>query len=123
PAAKLTAGVGATQSTAPGTRFPIRLAVTVTDAEENPVPGAPVTFAAPGGGPSARFTTRTRGTRHDRFHISHRRTVKVETDACGVAVAPSLTAGGAGGYIVEASTGRARPAAFALVNDAPGQRP
>jgi len=120
---RVAAGVGATQSTATGTSFPIRLAVTVTDAEKNPVAGAPVTFAAPAGGPSARFTIHTRGTRHGRSRISHRRTVKVETGACGIALAPSLTAGGEGGYVVEASAGHARPAAFALVNEAPGQRP
>ncbi|HTA31866.1 MAG TPA: hypothetical protein VK721_00435 [Solirubrobacteraceae bacterium] len=120
---RVTAGVGSTQSTATGMQFPVRLAVTVTDAEKNPVPGVGVTFAAPAGGPSARFTTRTRGTRQGRSRIWRRRTVKVETDACGVAVAPSLTAGGEGGYIVEASAGHARPAAFALVNEEPGQRP
>jgi hypothetical protein len=120
---RVAAGVGSTQSTATGTPFPVRLAVTVTDAEKNPVPDARVTFAAPAGGPSARFTTRTDGTRRDRSRIWHRRTVKVETDACGVAVAPALTAGTEGGYIVEASAGHARPAAFALVNEELGQRP
>ncbi len=44
---KLTPGVGSTQSTPAGTPFPIRLAVTVTDAQKNPVPGALVTFSAP----------------------------------------------------------------------------
>jgi len=120
---RVTAGVGSTQSTATGTQFPVRLAVTVTDAEKNPVPGSPVTFAAPAGGASARFTIRSRGARGDRSRVSHPRTVKVETDACGIAVAPTLTAGSQGGYIVEATAGRARPAAFALVNEAPGQQP
>jgi hypothetical protein len=123
---KLTAGVGATQSTASGTRFPIRLAVTVTDVEGNPVPGTPVTFAAPVRGASARFTIRSQSAsraRGDRLRISHPHTVKVETDACGIAVAPALTAGRRGGYIVKASAGHARPAAFALVNEAPGRRP
>jgi hypothetical protein len=119
---RVAAGVGATQSTTTGTRFPVRLAVTVTDAEKNPVPHAQVTFAAPAGGPSARFTTPTRSTAHGRSRVSRRRTVKVETDACGIAVAPPLTAGGVGGYIVEASAGHARPAAFALVNEPSGQQ-
>ena len=56
--AKITAGVGAVQSTRVGARFPIRLAVTVTDAEKNPVPDALVTFSAPVRGPSGRFATR-----------------------------------------------------------------
>jgi hypothetical protein len=120
---ELTAGVGATQSTPSGAHFPIRLAVTVTDAESNPVPGTRVTFAAPARGPSARFTIRSRGARGARSRISHPRTVEVETDACGIAVAPPLTAGSEGGYIVRASAGHARPVAFALVNEAPGQRP
>ncbi len=120
---KLTAGVGATQSAPSGTRFPIRLAVTVTDAQGNPVPGAPVTFAAPARGPSARFTIRSGGARGGRTRISHPHTVEVETDACGIAVAPALTAGRQGGYIVRARAGHARGAAFALVNEAAGKRP
>ncbi len=118
---RVAAGVGSTQSTATGTQFPVRLAVTVTDAEKNPVSGTQVTFAAPAAGPSARFTIHAHGTL--RGAISHRRTVKVETHACGIALAPSLTAGGEGGYVVEASAGHARPAAFALVNEAPGKQP
>jgi protocatechuate 3,4-dioxygenase beta subunit len=121
--ARLTAGIGATQSAATGTRFPIPLAVTVADAESNPVPDAVVTFAAPAGGPSAAFATRGRGSRHDRPHGSDARSVRVQTDACGIAVAPALTAGRPGGYIVEARAAHARPAAFALVNEQPGQLP
>ena len=45
----VTAGVGAMQSTASGMRFPMRLAVTVTDAEKNPVAGTPVTSRRPPG--------------------------------------------------------------------------
>jgi hypothetical protein len=118
----LTAGIGATQSTVTGTRFPIRLAVAVDDAEKNPVPAAVVTFAAPATGPSGGFTIRSRGSRHDRSHISHRHIVRAETDACGIAVAPALTAGGPGGYIVEARTAHAKPVAFALVNEQLGQQ-
>jgi protocatechuate 3,4-dioxygenase beta subunit len=46
--ATITAGVAATESTAVGTRFPIRLAVTVKDKYGNSVPGVVVAFTAPG---------------------------------------------------------------------------
>jgi hypothetical protein len=119
--AKLTAGVGATQSTLTGTPFPIRLAVTVTDAHKNPVPGALITFSAPLAGASGRFTIHARGPHH-RPRISHPHTVKVKTGACGIAVAPVFTANNTqGGYIVKATVEHAAPAAFALVNAAPGQ--
>ncbi len=122
--AKITAGVAATESTEVGTGFPIRLAVTVTDAEKNPVPGALVTFAAPASGPSGRFTIHPRDARHDRLHVSRPRSVEVRTGACGVALAPPLTANRRqGGYIVKATAAAAKPAAFALVNEAPGQLP
>jgi hypothetical protein len=120
--AKIAPGVGSTQSTPAGSAFPIRLAVTVTDAQKNPVPGALITFSAPTRGASGRFTVRSRGSRrHDR--VSHPDTVKVKTNACGVAVAPPFTASRQpGGYIVKASAKPARQeAAFALVNEAPGQ--
>jgi hypothetical protein len=119
--AKLTAGVGSTQSALAGTPFPIRLAVTVTDAQKNPVPGALVTFSAPLVGASGRFTIHSRGLHH-RTRVSHPRTVKVKSGACGIAVAPAFTANQTqGGYIVEATVEHARPVAFALVNEAPGQ--
>ncbi len=122
--AKVTAGVAATESAAVGARFPIRLAVTVTDAEKNPVPGASVTFTAPASGAGGRFTTRSRGFLHHRPHVSHLRVVDVKTDACGVALAPPFTADRRqGGYVVKATAGHARPAAFALVNEGPGQLP
>jgi hypothetical protein len=118
---KLTAGVGSTQSTPAGAQFPIRLAVTATNAEGNPVPGAPITFSAPTRGASGRFALHSRGT-HRRAHVSYVHTVEVKTNACGIAVAPAFTASHQrGGYIVKASAGRARPAAFALVNEAPGK--
>jgi len=118
--AKLTPGVGSTQSTAAGSAFSIRLAVTVTDAQKNPVPGAQVTFSAPTRGASGRFTVHARGSRHHRGRISHPYTVRVKTNACGIAVAPAFTANVTqGGYIVKASAKPARPAAFALVNEAP----
>jgi hypothetical protein len=118
---ELTAGVGSTQSTPVGARFPIRLAVTVTDAEGNPVPGALITFSAPIAGASGRFTVHSRGPHH-RARVTHPYTVKVKTDACGIAVAPAFTADDTqGGYVVKATVKHARPAAFALVNEAPGQ--
>jgi hypothetical protein len=119
---KLATGVGSTQSTPAGAPFPIRLAVTVTDAEKNPVPGAQITFSAPVRGASARFTVRARGSHRHRPHISPTHTVQVKTNACGIAVAPVLTANDLqGGYIVKAAVKHAKPAAFALVNEAPGQ--
>jgi hypothetical protein len=123
PPIQVTAGVGAYQSAPVATSFSLRLAVTVTDAEKAPVPGAPVTFTAPARGPSGRFTTRTQ-TKHSRPHVSHPRSVTITTDACGIAVAPPFVANGEqGGYIVEASVQHVRPAAFALVNAGPGQQP
>jgi hypothetical protein len=120
--AKVTAGVAATESTEAGTRFPIGLAVTVKDAEANPVAGALVTFTAPASGPSGRFAVRSRVAHRDRLRVSRPRTVKIRTGACGIALAPPLVANSRqGGYIVKATAGPARPAAFALVNEAPGQ--
>jgi hypothetical protein len=124
---KLATGVGSTQSTTAGTPFPIRLAVTVTDAERNPVPDAQVTFSAPARGASGRFAGRSsighsHALNHHRSHVSHPYTVKVKANACGIAVAPAFTANHLpGGYIVKASVTHSRPAAFALVNEAPGQ--
>jgi hypothetical protein len=124
---KLAAGAGSTQSTTAGTPFPIRLAVTVTDAEKNPVPNVQVTFSAPMRGASGRFAGRSlighsHGSHHHRSHLSHSHTVEVKANACGIAVAPAFTANDIpGGYIVKASVAHSRPAAFALVNEAPGQ--
>jgi protocatechuate 3,4-dioxygenase beta subunit len=120
--AKVAPGVGSTQSTPAGNAFPIRLAVTVTDADSNPVRGALVTFFAPTAGASGRFTFHSRDKHDHAAHLSYSRMVKVRTGACGIAVAPSFTASGEpGGYVVQASAEPARPAAFALVNEAPGQ--
>jgi hypothetical protein len=124
---KLAAGVGSTQSTTAGTAFGIRLAVTVTDAEKNPVADAQVTFSAPTRGASGHFDDRSSiGHPHDsrrrRSHVSQPDQVEVKTNACGIAVAPAFTASHRpGGYLVKASVKHARAAAFALVNEAPGQ--
>jgi len=102
--ATVTAGVGATQSTAIGTRFAIPLADTVSDSHGNRVAGVRVTFTAPSSGPSGHFAdgrTRARAT----------------TNSSGIAVAPPFIANGAtGGYVVTAAAGDVRPTAFALVN-------
>ena len=115
---KLATGVGSTQSTLAGTPFPIRLAVTVTDAEKNPVPGALVTFSAPAArralhSPLSRLSPpphpcllRPHGQGQDQ-RLRDRR-------------APAFTASTQpGGYIVRATAEHARAAAFALVNEAP----
>jgi hypothetical protein len=124
---KLTAGVGASQSTPAGTRFPIGLAVTVTDAEKDPVADVLVTFSAPNRGPSGYFTVRSGGaemlvsgapgSHAPRSHTSHPRRLEVRTDGCGVALAPAFTANRRdGGYVVVASVERLTTA-FALVNE------
>jgi len=124
--AKLAPGVGATQSTRVGARFPVGLAVTVTDALGNRIPDTLVSFTAPAAGPSGRFTVRVAShsrprTRHTQPARTRRtRVASVRTNACGIAVAPAFTANRrAGGYVVKASAGHARTAAFALVNEAP----
>jgi hypothetical protein len=103
----ISAGGASGQSVPVGARFPIRLAVSVSDINDNPVSGALVTFAAPARGPSGRF-------------VGGGRTVRVRTNDKGVAIAPALTANQTpGGYIVTAGVG-GRRAAFALVNRARG---
>ncbi|MGH2862081.1 MAG: hypothetical protein ACRDLT_11340 [Solirubrobacteraceae bacterium] len=105
PAATITAGAAATEAAPAGARFPIPLAVTITDTYGNPVPSAPVRFTAPAAGASGSF--------------DGRRTATVRSDKHGVAVAPPLTANRApGGYIVTATTRHAPAAAFALANQA-----
>jgi hypothetical protein len=106
--AAITAGVAASEATKTGTRFAIRLAVTVTDALGNDVPGVLVTFTAPARGASGRFAH------------THARTVSVRTDGRGIAVAPPFIANKQpGGYIVIAKIPNGPRTAFALVNEAP----
>jgi protocatechuate 3,4-dioxygenase beta subunit len=104
--ATITAGAASGQSTTVRTPFPVRLAVTVADADGNPVSGAIVTFTAPATGAGGRFAP------------SGSRTARVATDATGVAVAPSLVANSKpGGFAVTASVrNTSRRAAFPLVN-------
>jgi hypothetical protein len=97
-------------STTIGSRLPIHLAVTVTDKDGNPVADTVVRFIAPSNGPGGRFTIRTHQGKHSV------RTVRVRTNAKGVAIAPSFAANRtAGGYAVTVRAGPTR-AAFALVN-------
>jgi hypothetical protein len=99
----LAVGAASTQTTAAGSRFPVRLAVKVVDTYGNAVKGASVVFSAPSRGAGGRFS-----------HAGH--TVHVRTDAQGVAVAPSFVANRTrGGYVVSASIA-GHSVAFALVN-------
>jgi hypothetical protein len=103
-AATVTVGAASGESTPRSTRFPVPLAVTVTDRYGNRVTGVRVTFAAPAQGPSGSF--------------AHGRTVRVRTNANGIAVAPPFTADGVvGGYLVRAFVkDTAARGSFALVN-------
>src|SRR5262249_9136331 len=102
--AALTCGAATGETATVGTSFPVRPAVVVADAKGNAVAGAVVTFSAPARGAGGHFA-------------GHGRTVRMRTDAHGIAVAPSFVANGvAGGYAIRTSVPGARPAAFALVN-------
>jgi adhesin/invasin len=97
-------------STTIGADLPIRLAVTVTDKDGNPVSGTVVRFSAPSSGPGGWFTIGTHRGKHSM------RIVRVRTNDKGIAIAPSFTANrSAGGYTVGVRVG-SRQAAFALVN-------
>jgi protocatechuate 3,4-dioxygenase beta subunit len=102
------AGAASGTSTVVGTRFDVALAVTVSDKHGNPVKGAVVVFRAPAEGASGSFK---------RPHKHPSRVARVATNANGIAVAPSFTAGGtAGGFAVTAAVrGTSRSTAFALV--------
>jgi len=103
----ISAGPGSGQQAPLGTDFAVPLAVTVADANGNPVAGAAVTFTAPASGPSGVFA-----------NGGHQ--VTVAANASGVATAPALSAATApGGYVVVARVaGLAEVASFALVNTA-----
>jgi protocatechuate 3,4-dioxygenase beta subunit len=112
----ITLGAADGQSTTVGERFPIPLAVTVTDKNGNPVAGATVTFTAPVKGATGRFTVPRRHAKKTRVRTS--RIVRVQTNSKGIAVAPSFTADAAvGGYAVIASVkGSSVRTAFSLLN-------
>ena len=91
-------------STTIGSRLPIRLAVTVTDKNGNPVSGTLVRLTAPSHGPGGVFTIGPHRSAHS---------VRVRTNAEGIAIAPTFTANRvAGGYSVAVprrlETGRVR---------------
>jgi len=104
PAASIASNGGIGQSTVVNTPFSEQLRVVVKDASGNVVRGAPVTFVAPGEGPSGVFPGG--------------RTINVATDTNGAAIAPSLSANTlAGTFTVEAyAQGIATPARFELTN-------
>ncbi len=99
--ATVAAGAASGESTPLAQRFPVPLAVTVTDRYGNPVAGATVTFAAPDRGAGGHFTAKRRAAR----------VVGVRTNANGIAVAPPFTANDIpGGYIVGATVKRSTAA-------------
>lgn len=102
--ASIVAGTASGQSTTGGARFPVPLAVTVADANGNPVKGAKVVFAAPVDGATGRFAKGRR--------------VVVKTNGKGIAVAPPFTADATtGGYaVIAAVRGTSLRAAFSLLN-------
>jgi hypothetical protein len=91
------------QSAVIGTAFANILAVKVTDAGGNPVPGVTVTFTAPLSGPSGLFGGFT--------------SQPVVSDASGIASASPFTANGTpGGYVVSAAALGLAPVKFSLTN-------
>jgi adhesin/invasin len=118
----VTAGAADGQPTTIGERFPIPLAVTVTDKNGNPVAGATITFAAPAKRASGHFTvSRTTKNAHARTTKTRTRTsriVRVRTNSNGIAIAPPFTANASvGGYAVTATVkGSSVRTAFSLLN-------
>jgi protocatechuate 3,4-dioxygenase beta subunit len=112
----ITTGAANGESTTVGTRFPIPLAVTVADKNGNPVAGATVTFTAPARGASGLFTVPRRHQPAKKNRMS--RTVRVQTNDKGIAVAPAFAANAsAGGYVVTAAVkGGSVSTAFSLLN-------
>jgi Bacterial Ig-like domain (group 1) len=96
---------GTPQSAAVGAAFATALQATVKDNGGNLISGATVTFTAPGTGATGTFAGSS--------------TANVVTNASGVAMAPSLTAGTqAGPYTVAATVaGVVNPANFSLTNN------
>jgi hypothetical protein len=102
----MTADVSAYQSTNVDAAFPLALAVTVDDSHGNPVAGVPVVFVAPTTGASGTFGEESTS-------------AYAETDANGVATAPSFYADATpGGYAIEVyASGYAAAIAFAMTNE------
>jgi protocatechuate 3,4-dioxygenase beta subunit len=129
--AGITAGAANGESSSVGMRFPIPLAVTVTDKNGNPVSGATVRFTAPTKGASGHFTlpslhhpaghnakknAHAQTTKKTRVRTS--RSVRVRTNSKGIAVAPPFSANASvGGYAVTATVnGSSVRTAFSLLN-------
>ena len=118
----VTTGAASGESTPVGSRFPVRLAVTVSDKNGNPVPETTVVFAAPARGPSGHFTTHPKNRKQSgktkRADVRTNRIVRVTTSSDGIAIAPPFSANRkAGGYVVTATVkGTSKRAAFALIN-------
>jgi hypothetical protein len=119
----VTAGAASGESTPAGSRFPVRLAVTVSDKDGNPAaPETTVVFTAPASGPSGRFTihpkNRKQSGKTKPADVRTNRIVRVTTNSNGIAIAPPFTANRkAGGYVVTATVkGTSKRAAFALIN-------
>ena len=104
PPANIAATAGNSQSTMIGSAFTISLQATVTDAGNNPVVGASVTFTAPATGASGTFSNGTA-------------TISVATDSNGMATEAFTANTVAGGpYTVTAKTGTLT-ANFSLTNN------
>jgi hypothetical protein len=103
-ATSLTVTGGNSQSATVGTVFGAPLQVLLTDGLGNPVPGAQVTFTAPGSGASASLATSP-----------------ATTDAAGHAQVAATANGTTGSYSVTASTGTLPSVSFSLTNTAPAQ--
>jgi len=106
PAAAITATSGSLQDAHIGTAFGAPLVATVVDGKQNPVSGAPVTFAAPASGASGTFASNATATETD------------TTNASGVATSSTFTADtAAGAYTAKATvTGVTTAASFKLTN-------
>jgi hypothetical protein len=98
---------GNPESATVGTAFATALQAKLTDANNNPVSGATVTFTAPAGGATASFSSGASAT--------------AITNASGIATAPTLTANTVAGtyYVIASVSGIPTSASFNLTN-APG---
>jgi hypothetical protein len=101
---------GTPQSAAINTAYPVNLAVLLKDAGNNPLPGVAVTFNSPGSGASGSFSGPA---------IANTPTgssVTVNTNASGIATAPTFTANGTLGTFNVTATAGLQSATFVLTN-------
>lgn len=121
PPAAVTATGGDGQQTGAGQRFAQPLAVKVTDAAGNAIPGAPVTFMVTSGAatfpPLSLLEVAVVTGHRARTHRAEppRVSVAVPTDANGIATAPILTAGPNVGPIEVTATSSSVPSAKSAV--------